>query len=59
LAGEATPREGRDMSHLRFGEIASDEYPLLEQPAGQPTYGENHAFRVFDEGERFTFSARL
>lgn len=47
------------MSHLRFGETATDEHPLLEQPAGQPTYGENHAFWVFDEGGRYYINTHL
>jgi len=47
------------MSNLRFGETANDDYPLLEQPKGQPTDGENHAFWVFDEQGRYYINTHL
>jgi len=47
------------MSDMRFGETANDEYPLLEQPPGQPTYGENHAFWIFDAEGRYYINTHL
>jgi hypothetical protein len=36
-----------------------DDYPLLEQPPGQPTFGENHAFWIFDRDGRFHIHTHL
>jgi hypothetical protein len=35
-----------------FGTTASDDFPLVSQPAGESAYGENHAFWIFDKDSR-------
>lgn len=40
-------------SEATFGFDPSLDYPVMTPPADQPTFGENHAFWIFDEGGRY------
>jgi hypothetical protein len=45
------------MSEPAFGDSPHDDYPLLEQPGEDRTYGENFAFWLFDEAGRFLINS--
>jgi hypothetical protein len=42
-----------------FGLKPEDDYPLVEQPAGKPGFGENHAFWLLAEDGTFFINAHL
>ena len=47
------------MADFTGGLDVMDDYPLTEQPEGQPTFGENHAFWVFDEDSRIYINTHI
>ena len=47
------------MSAPLFGDNPQDDYPLLTQPAGDRSYGENFAFWLFDEASGIFINAHM
>lgn len=47
------------MTDFAGGMNPQDDYPLVEQPKGQPTFGENHAFWLFDQESRIYINTHL
>ena len=47
------------MTNFTGGLKPEDEFPLQSQPKGEPTFGENHAFWVFDEEGKIYINTHL